>query len=178
MNIFALEYINDNDIDKEIDWIKSAQSLDNMRVVKMILESCQLLSTALFINNINGAIYKPTHINHPSTKWTAESSANFLNLVKHTKAMLDEYYLRFNKNHKCNKILEENILPLFEKNIDKFPQALETPLKMAMPLEYQVPNDPVLSYRNYYITKEKMRYPKGKEPIWFLKNRKIPYKAI
>ena len=43
MNIFAIE----SDSEGNIDWIKSAQSLDNLRVVKMILESCQILSTVL-----------------------------------------------------------------------------------------------------------------------------------
>ena len=41
MNIFAIE----GDIETgEIDWVKSAQSQDNLRVVKMILESCQTVS--------------------------------------------------------------------------------------------------------------------------------------
>ena len=44
MNIFAIE----GDVETgEIDWVKSAQSQDNLRVVKMILESCQILSTAV-----------------------------------------------------------------------------------------------------------------------------------
>lgn len=49
----------------------SAQALDNKRVVKMILETAQLLSTAIFINT-NMAydnIYKPTHLKHPCTIW-------------------------------------------------------------------------------------------------------------
>ena len=41
MNIFAIE----GDVETgEIDWEKSAQSQDNLRVVKMILESCQIMS--------------------------------------------------------------------------------------------------------------------------------------
>lgn len=178
MNIFPLEYINDDGINKDIDWVKSAESLDNMRVVKMILESCQLLSTALYLNGIEGARYKPTHINHPSTKWVAESSANFEDLIVHTNAMLNEYSLRFGKIHKCDDVLNNNIKPLFKANRLLFPSYKQTPLKMAMPIEYQIPGDPVQSYRNYYVTKEKMRYPAGKEPSWFLKNRKIPYVKV
>ena len=69
MNIFAIEGKGNN-----IDWVKSAQSLDNYRVVKMILESCQMLCTA--INHQHGAKvtpYKNAHLNHPSTKWVRES---------------------------------------------------------------------------------------------------------
>ena len=40
MNIFAIEGDGNN-----IDWVASAKSQDNYRVVKMILESCQILST-------------------------------------------------------------------------------------------------------------------------------------
>lgn len=178
MNIFALEYIIDDGINKDIDWVKSAESLDNMRVVKMILESCQLLSTALHVNGVQGTKYKPTHINHPSTKWVSESSANFESLIIHTRSMLTEYSLRFGKIHKCEEVLRLNIIPLFINNRHLFPMSQPTPLKMAMPIEYQIEDDPVLSYRNYYVTKEKMRYPAGKEPSWFLKNRKIPYVKV
>ena len=67
MNIFAIE---GNPKTNEIDWVKSAKSLDNYRVVKMILESCQMLCTTL--NELYGeqvAPYRSTHKNHPSTKW-------------------------------------------------------------------------------------------------------------
>ena len=44
MNIFAIE----GDVETgQIDWVESAKSQDNLRVVKMILESCQILSTVL-----------------------------------------------------------------------------------------------------------------------------------
>jgi hypothetical protein len=48
----------------------SAQALDNKRVVKMVLETAQLLSTPIFINNSDikyDNIYKPTHVKHLCT---------------------------------------------------------------------------------------------------------------
>jgi len=47
----------------------SAQALDNKRVVKMVLETAQLLSTAIFINSTitYDNLYKPTHVKHPCT---------------------------------------------------------------------------------------------------------------
>ena len=86
MNIFAIEGQNNR-----IDWVKSAQSQDNYRVVKMILESCQMLCTVL--NEQAGkqiTPYRTTHKNHPSTKWVRDSSANFEALVEHAMAMLEE----------------------------------------------------------------------------------------
>ena len=44
MNIFAIEGDEETG---QIDWEKSAQSQDNLRVVKMILESCQIMSTVI-----------------------------------------------------------------------------------------------------------------------------------
>ena len=44
MNIFAIEGDAETG---QIDWEASAYSQDNLRVVKMILESCQILSTVL-----------------------------------------------------------------------------------------------------------------------------------
>ena len=102
MNIFAIEGTNN-----QIDWVQSAKSLDNYRVVKMILESCQMLCTA--INDQHGekvTPYKNAHLNHPSTKWVRASSANFECLVEHTLAMLEEYTERFGKIHKCAGVLE------------------------------------------------------------------------
>mgnify|MGYP000090062780 FL=1 len=46
---------------------------------KMILESAQMVSTAMIQREFNiPGLYKPTHINHPCTKWAAESNNNIL----------------------------------------------------------------------------------------------------
>ena len=87
MNIFAISGCEQTGT---IDWEQSARELDNYRVVKMILESCQMLCTTLNHQGFETP-YRNAHFNHPSTKWVRESSANFLNLVKHTEAMLAEY---------------------------------------------------------------------------------------
>ena len=50
-----------------------------------------------------------------------------------------------------------------------------TPIETsAMPDEYKSENV-VKSYRDYYASKDKMRYPKGKAPDWFVSRRKIPF---
>ena len=167
MNIFV---IGGNEKTGEIDWVKSAQQLDNMRVVKMLLETCQLLSTALHIHGIPGP-YKSTHKNHPSTLWTAESSANFKNLIIHGKALAGEYTARYNKQHKCELVLNQ-IIELFDES--KFPSNVDTPIRLAMPVEFKSDN-PVKSYRDYYSTKERICYPANKVPKWFYNRRKIPF---
>lgn len=79
--------------------IKSAQYLDTKRVNKMILESCQMLATAV-VENGGTAPYKPTHKNHPSTKWAAQSYENWKWLWNHMVALAMEYKKRRGKVHK------------------------------------------------------------------------------
>lgn len=163
MNIFAIEGTGN-----KIDWEASARSLDNYRVVKMILESCQMLCTA--INEIAGeqvAPYRTTHKNHPSTKWVRSSSANFECLVRHTLSMLDEYTERFGKIHKCAGVLEK-VLDLYDPSL--FPSEHYTPLPLCMPEEYHSDNI-VDSYRRFYTAKPRMRYAKSKVPPWFSRLR-------
>ena len=172
MNIFAIE---GNEKTGEIDWIKSAKSQDNMRVVKMILESCQILSTVLNEQGIE-APYRSFNPKHPSCMWAAESSENFRNLMKHCAAMIQEYEMRFGKTHKCKAVLMK-IKEMYKP--DRFPTNKPTPLRMAMPDYFKVENNPVLSYRKYYASKPKMRYPKSKIPVWFEKYRKgKPYTIL
>ena len=164
MNIFAIEKTMDN----KIDWIKSAQSQDNYRVVKMTLESCQLLCTGL--NILYGekvSPYRTTHANHPSTLWVRESSDNFERLIEHTMALLDEYSERFNKIHKCSNVLD-TIVSLYNPNM--FPQKKETSLPLCMPDEF-TESCTVESYRRFYASKPNIRYPKEKIPTWFVKYR-------
>ena len=84
----------------------SAQALDNKRVVKMALETAQLLSTAIFINSTitYDNLYKPTHIKHPCTIWAAANIENWDWLFQHFVALCAEYSFRYNKQHASEKI--------------------------------------------------------------------------
>jgi len=171
VNIFALEYNEDGDI----DWRLSAKSQDNYRVVKMILESCQMLCTVL--NEQHGeqvTPYRSTHKHHPSTRWAADSSANFMNLVDHCDSMLAEYTERFKKTHKCAAVLAKCVDTY---DASRFPSQKPTPLPLAMPAEFHS-DDPVSSYRKFYASKPRIRYPKNKIPAWFEQYREIPYEAV
>jgi hypothetical protein len=171
MNIFAIE----GDVETgEIDWVASAKSQDNYRVVKMILESCQILSTVLNEQGIE-APYRSFNPKHPSCLWAAESPGNFLNLVVHCSSMIDEYEERFGKTHKCKVVLKK-ILRLYDAK--RFILQEETPLRLAMPEEFRSDN-PIISYRKFYASKPRVRYPKDKVPSWFEKYRgNIPYQII
>lgn len=85
-----------------------AQYLDDKRVVKMVLETCQLLNNATVILHKvpDGAIdYKLTHMHHPCTLWAAECQANYDWLVEYFDFLCSEYALRYQKEHKCRQYL-------------------------------------------------------------------------
>lgn len=158
MNIFVL----DRDI------VRNAQFHCNKHVVKMILESAQLLSTACYLHGMKTAPYKPTHINHPCTKWVCESQENWLWLQKLTRALNHEYMFRYGKNvsHKSAVVAESLVCP------DTIPNIGLTPPALAMPDQYKGA-DVVHSYRNYYIGEKQAIADWGNRgvPHWFIRTQ-------
>ena len=85
--------------------IKAAQNLDDKRVVKMVLESAQMLCTALHENGASHlAQYKPTHKNHPANVWARETRMNYGWLLMHFMALCKEYTHRTGKTHKSESL--------------------------------------------------------------------------
>ena len=103
MNIFYLDKCPD----------KSARLQYNKHLVKMILESAQMLCTAHHIYGNDwqkeNVPYKEAHLNHPSTMWTRLCRANYMWLYNHMIALGDEYTKRYGKTHltitKCKDFL-------------------------------------------------------------------------
>jgi hypothetical protein len=84
-----------------------AAALDDKRVVKMVLETAQLLSTALIYHGHSGAgIYKSTHVNHPSCVWARKTQANYLWTLRHFAALGVEYAKRYGKVHKSLGLID------------------------------------------------------------------------
>ncbi|UCM93089.1 pyrimidine dimer DNA glycosylase/endonuclease V [Candidatus Tisiphia endosymbiont of Melanophora roralis] len=99
--------------------ILSAQALDNKRVLKMIVESAQLLSTAIFCNSqiVYPDIYKPTHLKHPCTIWASSNRNNWFWLSEHLIALCHEYTHRYHKKHKTQQLIS-NLLKYSSHLID------------------------------------------------------------
>lgn len=139
MNIFFIDQ----------DPIKAAYQQTDKHVVKMALESAQLLSTTRrYYGDTSSVLYKSTHINHPSNLWVRESLANYLWLCHHFKALCQEYTYRYHKTHKSMGLLFK-----FGQPLDSIPDIGLTPIKLAMPDQYKV-DDPIQSYRNYYLAEK------------------------
>lgn len=81
--------------------IQSAQYLDDKRVVKMALESAQMLSSChhMVDGGTSEDIYALVHVNHPCSVWVRSSYSNYMWLYIHYKALLEEYSRRYNKQH-------------------------------------------------------------------------------
>jgi hypothetical protein len=131
----------------------AAQAMTNKHVVKMILESAQLLCAAHHIldgdiSPFKNELYKVTHRNHPSNIWTRESIENYNWLYKHFIALCNEYTNRYGKIHLTQAKLEQ-LLSNPPLNIPKVPA---TPIRVAITnTVWHVKNNPVQSYRNYYM---------------------------
>ena len=165
----------------------SAQMMHDKHVVKMILETAQLLSTAhrvldgeMYIGKTSNTgrnvkrwkmedeymeekLYKATHINHPSAVWARESSENYKWLYYHFAALCQEYTHRYGKTHMSeDKLIIALAIP--PKNI---PNTHLTNMPQAMPDEYKC-DDSIQAYRNYYIgaKKTQSKYTKREAPLW------------
>ena len=152
MNIFILHE----------DPVCAAAMMCDKHVVKMILESNQILCTiARRLGHC--APYRSTHKNHPCTLWVGASRQNWDWLVCHVRALCNEYTLRYGRIHKSQLVAEW----AEELDID-LPENGLTPFRLAIPEVYKT-NDPVESYRRYYIS-EKARFAKwktGNVPSWW-----------
>lgn len=87
---------------------KCAQVLDDSRVIKMILESAQLLSGAIRVLVRDGVIhnhiakeacekdliYKLTHEHHPCSVWARSNRENYSWLLNHLYHLSHEYTVR------------------------------------------------------------------------------------
>ncbi len=169
MNIFVLS----------LDPVIAARIHCDRHVVKMVLESAQLLSTAhRILDGIREApnqkhwvlpdereavLYKATHVQHPCAIWVRQSSTNYTWLFKLFKALCDEYRYKYGRVHKCADMLDA--LKELPKHI---PRGERTPFAQAMPVECKNLNA-ITAYRTYYTEhKRKMAvWTKRAQPEWF-----------
>ena len=142
----------------------AARYHNDKHCVKMIVESCQLLSTALREHGvIDDRLYKSTHKNHPSAIWARSSVHNYSWLISLTGYLLLEYTIRYGKEHKCTEKLD-----VFIEYIDKIPYGEFTVPPQCMPDECKC-DDTVQAYRNYYMKhKRHIAQWKTNTPEWFV----------
>lgn len=154
MNIFILD----------TDIRTCARYHADQHVIKMILESAQMLCTAI---NVSGgsAPYKSTHVNHPCTLWARASLSNWCWLRRLALALNDEYHYRFaaTGDHRSAEVVRRLSQPhILDTGL--------TPFAQAMPAQYRVPGDAVTAYRRFYIGEKAYfaKWTRRRKPRWFV----------
>ena len=137
MNIFYLHK----------DPVIAAKVQYNKHVVKMILESAQMLCTAHHHYDEDTDVpYKKAHYNHPSTIWTRESDEQYMWLFDHMVALGKEYTKRYGKVHLS---INKCFLPLYRLPVG-IPSNGFTQPPQCMPDEFK-DECSIKAYWNYYI---------------------------
>ena len=157
--------------------MQSAWWLDDIRKNKMILESAQMLSTAVRVlcPDTDLSVYKVAYLNHPCTIWAAESPENCAWLLHHAICMCDEFQERYGKRHGLGKSLFQ-AKKLFHREVGKAITIYRdvTGFARAMPddIKNDASIDDVTAYQRYMNTKpwcynNYLRIP-SRRPDWLL----------
>jgi len=182
MNIFYLH--NDPKI--------CAEYHTDSHVVKMILETCQLLSTAhrlhdgveqtvksktnrmvkrwVLNDSRENLLYSATHVNHPSAIWCRSTKENYQWLHSLLVELCAEYTVRYGKIHKCQQIGLVDALKVIPNNLNKEGFTEPTP---AMPEQCIDKNSSLNSYRKYYIDNKQhlAKWKVRSVPEWYVVNQ-------
>ena len=146
---------------------RTAQFHCDKHVVKMILETAQMLSTAhRLAGNDNPILYRSTHINHPCNIWVRESKWNYSWTYRLFYFLCAEYTHRYDKIHKTETKLRNVLLDYPSNIIHSDP----TPFRPAIGRELTKGESPIIAYRDYYRSKKntmKMVWTNREIPDWF-----------
>lgn len=160
MNIFVLD----------TDPAKAAAAHCDTHVVKMILETTQMLCTVRHMaGNPVPDGYKPTHANHPCTKWVGASIGNYKWACRLLFWLHQEYKHRYGRIHASWRLWHPAYSPPMPmRTAGGFP--FQTPFVFAGPPECVRPSV-VESYRALYRLKQTtmkrpMRWTKAVRPEW------------
>ena len=184
MNIFLLDS----------DPVLAAQMQCDKHVVKMIVETAQILSTAHRMLDgeiktesrigrtgkerlvkvwqhkvaaMDSVLYQVTHAAHPCTVWTMTSVGNYIWLYEHFCALCDEYTHRYGRVHKTDTILRD----ILSAAPETMPDIGLTPFVKAMKSQptCEAIADPIEAYRAFYKTKAQrftLKWTNRTPPEW------------
>ena len=149
--------------------IQSARNLPDKHIVKMPLETCQMLSIIYSdwyygvgkLYKSDGTPYRTAHgafRNHPCTQWAAANQYNLAWLIRHGYALCTEYALRYDKDHTCLDVISQ-AERIYHKSFDiislSYASRLVTDFTRAMPeyLKYDTTITTIEAYIRYLNTK-------------------------
>ena len=149
--------------------IQSARNLPDKHIVKMPLETCQMLAIIYSdwyygvgkLHKVNGQPYataRGAFRNHPCTQWAAANQYNLAWLIRHGYALCHEYQARYNKVHTCFDVIEQaeriyhnsfpdEFLSLASRKVTEFTRAMPEDIKFDTSI------DTITAYKRYLNTK-------------------------
>ena len=150
--------------------IQSARNLPDKHIVKMPLETCQMLAIIYSdwyygvgkLYKQDGTPYRTSHgafRNHPCTQWAAANQYNLAWLIRHGYALCDEYTQRYGKVHTCLDVISqaERIFHRSFSHINTLYHASRkvTEFTRAMPedIKYDSTISTITAYQRYLNTK-------------------------
>jgi hypothetical protein len=177
MNIFILSLIQ-----KEI-----AEFMMDKHVSKILLEAVQMLCTAKRVlepDSGDDKLYRMAHKNHPVSIWCRKSRANFIWVLDLVDELHKEWKYRY--GHPEDKVHKSYLVALYLRQNIPSSELFEgeglTEFALAMPEQYKLVDDPILSYRNYYMSEEKQRIAtwkkKREKPAWYVLQNENTTKTI
>ena len=149
--------------------VQSARNLPDKHIVKMPLETCQMLAIIYSdwyygvgkLYKQDGTPYRTSHgafRNHPCTQWAAANQYNLAWLILHGVALCDEYHQRFlPKVHTCYDVLAQAQV-IYHNCFDELltdAAAKVTDFTRAMPesIKYDNTISTITAYKRYLNTK-------------------------
>jgi len=148
--------------------IQSARNLPDKHIVKMPLETCQMLAIIYSdwyygvgkLYKKDGTPYRTQHgafRKHPCTMWAAATPYNLAWLIRHGYALCHEYNLRYGKVHTCLDVIEqaERIYHSWCKEPLSYASQQVRSFTRAMPeyLKYDQTINSIEAYKRYLNTK-------------------------
>ena len=127
------------------DPVVAAQLHCDKHVVKMILESAQILCAVHDRHGSwQGFMYKPAYVKHPSVLWAGDSAPNYVWLWHLSMALCAEYTARYGKVHTTQALLVKLETPppmLADNGVSEPPQCMPDECKADSAID---------AYRTYY----------------------------
>ena len=159
--------------------IMSAHYLCDQHVVKLAVEEVQMIVSACLNNGApaglmpetkRGTIHRGGYRNHPMTRWTGESKANFDWATTHAQAICDQFRLRYGKEHFAQKqiawIRDAVLIEHFNKRktlrdyipdgpLTPFPRCVNQSQGRNLDLLDESNYSTVMAYREFYIREKR-----------------------